>query len=152
MAFGTGDRPGRLMVSPRDFARFGLLYLRGGKWRDRQLLAPELARIAISSPLPNSIPRTSGEEAQMIEGQRSIGSLKVPDNQCDHLRLQPPLVNVGRPTVDGTGPTPRMMPTGPSVTVGRERWWSSRASTRSSELERRERESREAENQAPAAA
>jgi hypothetical protein len=26
MAFGQTDRPGRLSISPRDFARFGLLY------------------------------------------------------------------------------------------------------------------------------
>jgi CubicO group peptidase (beta-lactamase class C family) len=34
MAFGLKDRPGRLAISPRDFARFGLLYLREGKWKE----------------------------------------------------------------------------------------------------------------------
>ena len=85
MAFGAADRPGRLGVSPRDFARFGLLYLRGGQWRDRTLLSPEHARMAVSSPLPNSIPRTAGVAAEMISGQRSHGSKQVPDNQTDHL-------------------------------------------------------------------
>jgi hypothetical protein len=85
MAFGTDDRPGRLAVSPRDFARLGLMYLRGGKWQDRQVLSPESVALATRSLLPNSIPQTQGREAGMTPGQRSIGSLSVPDNQCDHL-------------------------------------------------------------------
>jgi CubicO group peptidase (beta-lactamase class C family) len=34
LAFGLKDRPGRVAISPRDFARFGLLYLRQGKWQE----------------------------------------------------------------------------------------------------------------------
>ena len=85
MAFGVKDRPGRMAISPRDFARFGLLYLRKGKWKDKQLVSYEHATMAVTSPLPNSIPRTAGQKAQMIPGQRSIGSKRIPDNQCDHL-------------------------------------------------------------------
>ncbi len=85
MAFGTGDRPGRLGVSPRDFARFGLLYLRGGRWRGRRLISPEHARMAVTSALPNSIPQSAGVVAEMIDGQRTMGSRRVPDNQTDHL-------------------------------------------------------------------
>ena len=85
MAFGVKDRPGRLGISPRDFARFGLLYLREGKWKDKQLISREHAVMAVASPLPNSIPRTAGKEAEMIPQQRSIGSKIIPDNQCDHL-------------------------------------------------------------------
>ncbi len=85
MAFSTKDRPGRLGISPRDFARFGLLYLREGKWQDRQLISRAHAVMAVTSPLPNSIPRTAGQEAQMIPQQRSMGSKTIPDNQCDHL-------------------------------------------------------------------
>ncbi|MHC4751089.1 MAG: DUF5060 domain-containing protein, partial [Planctomycetota bacterium] len=85
MAFGFEDRPGRLAISPRDFARFGLLYLREGKWKDRQLISREHATMAVTMPLPNSIPRTASQEAQMIPHQRSIGSRRIPDNQCDHL-------------------------------------------------------------------
>ena len=84
MAFGTGDRPGRIAVSPRDFARFGLLFLRKGKWKETQVISEENAIKTISSPLSNSIPRTSGIEAEMISGQRSIGSKDIPDNQVDH--------------------------------------------------------------------
>jgi hypothetical protein len=85
MAFGVKDRPGRLAISPRDFARFGLLYLRKGKWKWKQLVSAEHAALAVTSPLPNSIPRTAGQEAEMISGQRSMGSKRIPDNQCDHL-------------------------------------------------------------------
>lgn len=85
MAFGVKDRPGRLAISPRDFARFGLLYLREGKWKDKQLISREHAMMVVASPLPNSIPRTAGKEAEMIPQQRSIGSKIIPDNQCDHI-------------------------------------------------------------------
>lgn len=74
---------GRLVISPRDFARFGLLYLREGNWgKYTQLFPAELARKAVSSPLSNEIPRTSGKRAEMLPGQRSIGG---GNNQTDHL-------------------------------------------------------------------
>jgi len=85
MAFGVKDRPGRLAISPRDFARFGLLYLRKGRWKDKQLLSREHATMAVTNPLPNSIPRAGNKAADMIPGQRSIGSKRIPDNQCDHV-------------------------------------------------------------------
>ncbi len=85
LAFGVQDRPGRLAISPRDFARFGLLYLRGGRWKDEQLLSPEYAGMAVTDPLPNAIPRAGGEAADMIPGQRTIGSKIIPDNQTDHM-------------------------------------------------------------------
>lgn len=85
LAFGPEDRPGRVRISPRDFCRFGLLYLREGRWRDRQLVSPENARMVVSQPLPLSPPRTAGRPAEMIPGQRSIGSRQIPDDQTDHL-------------------------------------------------------------------
>jgi len=85
MAFGTRDRPGRLGVSPRDFARFGLLFLHQGMWKDRRLLSRKFAVMAVTSPLPSSLPRTAGHEAEMLPGQRTMGSRQIPDNQCDHL-------------------------------------------------------------------
>lgn len=84
MAFGTENRPGRLAVSPRDFARFGLLYLNRGTWNGTQVISEAHAALAVSSPLPLSIPRTAGGAAGMIPGQRSIGSTSIPDNQTDH--------------------------------------------------------------------
>ena len=84
MAFGAGDRPARLAISPRDFARFGLLYLRKGKWKDKQLLSREYATMAVTNPVPNSIRRSGDVAADMIPDQRSIGSKQIPDNQCEH--------------------------------------------------------------------
>jgi len=72
-AFGPEDRPGRLAISVRDFARFGLFYLRGGAWHDRQLLRPDLVRLAISSPVPPETPLTSDRPADMLPGQRTLG-------------------------------------------------------------------------------
>jgi len=85
MAFGTGNRPGRTAISPRDFCRFGLLYLRGGRWRGKRLLAEKFVKRAASEPLPNAIPRAGRKAAEMIPGQRSIGSQRIPDNQTDHM-------------------------------------------------------------------
>ncbi len=84
-AFGEKGRRGRLGVSPRDFARFGLMYLRQGRWRDRQILSVEHARMAVTSPLPASLPRSARVVSEMIAGQRSSGSEKVPNNQTDHF-------------------------------------------------------------------
>jgi len=84
LAFGVHDRLARLSISPRDFARFGWLYLNDGQWRDQQLLSAAYVRLAVGSPLPLSLPRTRGWAAPMIPGQRSHGSGRVPSDQCDH--------------------------------------------------------------------
>jgi CubicO group peptidase (beta-lactamase class C family) len=73
---------GRLAISPRDFARFGLLYLREGNWRGRQLLSRAHVRTILSSPVTNTIPRTNGNPAEMLPGQRTLGG---GSNQTDHL-------------------------------------------------------------------
>jgi CubicO group peptidase (beta-lactamase class C family) len=72
-AFGPNDRPGRLAISPRDLARFGLLYLRGGKWKDKQVLEPRFVQLALHSSIPTNLPRTSGRNADMLPKQRSLG-------------------------------------------------------------------------------
>lgn len=81
MAFGTGNRPGRVGMSPRDFARFGLLYLHKGKWAEKQLIDEKHAVMAVSTPLPLTLPRTKGDKARMIDKQRSLGG---GNNQTDH--------------------------------------------------------------------
>ena len=75
-AFGAKDRPGRLAVSVRDFARFGLLCLRGGRWRERQLIDGELLTLSLTSPVAADLPQTSGREAPMLPGQRSVGGTR----------------------------------------------------------------------------
>ena len=74
MAFGTKDRAGRLSISPRDFCRFGLLYMRQGRWNDVQVLKEAYAVMATSSPLPADLPRAGTRIAEMIPGQRTLGS------------------------------------------------------------------------------
>lgn len=82
---GGGGIPGRLSISPRDFARFGLLYLHLGRWHHEFLLPPEYVRLATRMPLPASFPRTDAPAAPMLPDQRSIGSRRIPDNQTDHF-------------------------------------------------------------------
>ena len=85
LAFGPTDRAGRLAISPRDLARFALLYLRGGEWNGTTVLPAAMVRESLHSPLPNSVPQTAGVAAPMLPGQRTIGSTRVPDNQTDHF-------------------------------------------------------------------
>jgi CubicO group peptidase (beta-lactamase class C family) len=82
MVFGVEDRPGRLGISVRDFARFGLLYLRQGQWNGKQIIPREHALQAVTSPVVAAVPRTQGKAAEMIPGQRSLGGK---NNQTDHL-------------------------------------------------------------------
>jgi len=82
MAFGPGNRPGRLAMSVRDMARFGLLYLHRGRWKTRQLLNEAVVAQLVTSPLPAELPRTQGAKAEMIADQRSIGG---GNNQTDHF-------------------------------------------------------------------
>jgi len=93
----SGPKAGRPGISPRDFARFGLLYLNEGRWRDRQILASELARKAVSEPLPLSIPRTRARPAETCH-PRSIGG---GGNQCDHNGGYSWLWWLNRPARDG---------------------------------------------------
>jgi arylsulfatase A-like enzyme len=85
LAFGDGDRAGRLRISPRDFCRLGLLYLHEGTWGNQRVIAPEYARLVTHSPLPLSLPRTRAQAAEMIADQRTLGSRQLPDDQTDHL-------------------------------------------------------------------
>ncbi len=80
-AFGTEDRPGRLAISVRDFARFGLLYLRGGQWQDRQLVPCWLIQRVLHGAVDPTLPRTRGEEAEMLPSQRTLGGGR---NQTAH--------------------------------------------------------------------
>ncbi|MEE9294092.1 MAG: hypothetical protein V3W34_03885 [Phycisphaerae bacterium] len=84
MAFGTGDRPGRVRISVRDFARFGLLYLRQGNWNGTQVISRKHVTLAVSSALSNDIPRTLALQAEMCPGRRTFGGGDIPDDQADH--------------------------------------------------------------------
>jgi len=75
-AFGPEERAGRLAISVRDFARFGLLYLRGGNWRGKPILKSEFVKMALNSPVPADMPLTGGQDAEMLPNQRSLGGGK----------------------------------------------------------------------------
>jgi CubicO group peptidase (beta-lactamase class C family) len=76
----SGGTAGRPRMSPRDFARLGLLYLNHGLWKEQELLSPELTRLAVTDPLPLTVPRTRGQETDRC-ATRSIGG---GGNQADH--------------------------------------------------------------------
>lgn len=75
---------GSLGVSVRDFARFGLLYLRKGNWKGRQLISAEHATMAVTSPLPATLPDSVEELAEVIPGQRTIGRVARVQKQGSH--------------------------------------------------------------------
>lgn len=85
LAMGDSDRAGRLRISPRDFCRFGLLYLRDGVWNGKRILEPDYARLVTHSPHPAIFPRTNGQPSEMIRDQRTLGVMAFPDDQTDHL-------------------------------------------------------------------
>ena len=80
----SGQQPGRVAISVRDFARVGLLYMRKGNWNGNQVLSQQNALRAVTEPVPSSVPRTQAVAAQLCPGQRTIGSTAIPDDQNDH--------------------------------------------------------------------
>ena len=75
---------GSLGVSVRDFARFGLLYLRKGNWKGKQLINAEHATMVVASPLPATLPNSVEELAEVIPGQRTIGRVARVQKQGPH--------------------------------------------------------------------
>jgi len=78
----TDDGTPRLFMSTEDFARFGWLYCCGGKWQGDRLMRAEDVSLVTGSPLPNTIPRTLGNPAEMLPDPWSFGAGA---NQTDHL-------------------------------------------------------------------
>lgn len=73
---------GLIRVSPRDFARFVLLYLREGNWKGTQLLSRKHSRMAVTSgALLKSVPDSEEQLAEMIPGQRTLGRVARPQRQ-----------------------------------------------------------------------
>ncbi len=75
-AFGPQDRPGRLAISVRDFARFGQFILHQGRWNNEVLLEPAYVKQMLNTVVPAETPITQGEDAAMLEDQRSLGGGK----------------------------------------------------------------------------
>lgn len=77
---GAANSSGRLVISPRDFARLGAVYLHGGHWGDKQIISAEHVKLALSTPV--TVPRTQGKDAEMLPDAKSYGGGK---NQEEHL-------------------------------------------------------------------
>ncbi|MEI6537091.1 MAG: serine hydrolase [Verrucomicrobiaceae bacterium] len=107
----NGTYLGRFAISAQDFCRFGLLYMREGRWREQQLLSASYARMAVSTPLPSKLPRTYGRHTEMIPGQLSIGTT---DNQEDHRGSYSCLWWINGLDINGR----RLWPDAPSDTFG----------------------------------
>jgi hypothetical protein len=60
--YGT-EYPEGVRISPRDFSRFGLLYLNRGKWNDTQIVREDLAIMATSSSQVVNLPRSYYHES-----------------------------------------------------------------------------------------
>lgn len=81
-AMRSNDRLFRLTASCLDMARFGSLFLHGGKWKERQVIGAEYVDLVLNHPLPLSLPRTRGEPAEMLPNAPTYGGGR---NQDDHL-------------------------------------------------------------------
>lgn len=77
---GTANASGRLVISPRDFARLGLVYLHGGKWKDQQVISANHVKLALHTPV--TVPRTTWKDAEMLPDAKSYGGGK---NQEEHM-------------------------------------------------------------------
>lgn len=84
-AIGFEDQPtslhplspeGRIRISARDYARFGLLMLRGGRWGGTQVLPEDLFEVAMTGPRRPPLPRTSGAESRHWNEIEPIGGGK----------------------------------------------------------------------------
>ncbi len=103
------SRPFRLRISSRDLARFGLLYLRGGRWRKATLLRADLFASHMHSALPADFPRTSGEEDELLPEARTVGGDK---DEKHHLGSLGQFWWFNRVTPDGH----RLLPDAPEDT------------------------------------
>ena len=93
------SRPYRIRISARDMARFALMYLRGGTWNGKRVLARRLYREHMAFSLPVDFPRTAGEEMENLKFLRSIGGGK---DQKNHLGCLGYFWWFNRTTPDGT--------------------------------------------------
>ena len=66
---------GRIKISARDFARFGLLTMAGGRWAGRQLVREDLLVEMVTSQVPVTMHRSSyfSQKAWLVEGGESFG-------------------------------------------------------------------------------
>ncbi len=67
------SKDSRIRISVQDLARFGLLFLRDGKWDGTEVLREDLFDLALTPPRHPRLPRTSGVETEHWETVPSFG-------------------------------------------------------------------------------
>jgi CubicO group peptidase (beta-lactamase class C family) len=77
---GGGHWGGGMFISARDHARFGLLTLRRGKWRDRQLLSEKWVSMALT---PTPVQRGYGFMNWFLNTERRLLP-SAPENSFCH--------------------------------------------------------------------
>lgn len=75
--YAGAGQPGRLGISPRDFARFGLLFLNRGNWNGTPILHPGSYDLALGSVVPPTLPMTTKQQTDMLKNQLSFGGNKT---------------------------------------------------------------------------
>jgi len=66
---GSGNNGGVMKISARDTARFGLLFLNRGKWKDRQLISAQWVDEATKVQVPASLPHGFAERTSEGPGE-----------------------------------------------------------------------------------
>ena len=110
---GGGHFGGGMFISARDMARFGYLFLRNGRWKDRQIVSPEWIAMARTggpanaeygfmnwflNPGRKSLP-AAPESQRHLPGQR-------PEHHLHRLGQRPG----GRHALDSRRPGPERVP------------------------------------------
>jgi CubicO group peptidase (beta-lactamase class C family) len=65
---------GRVVASPRDFGRLGLLWLKQGNWNGKQLLRREFFDAYVKADVPLNTPRTQTELRRPFDDYLGVGS------------------------------------------------------------------------------
>lgn len=77
--FDTSEHPAYpFRLSTRDLARFGLLYLRGGRWKDRQVISEKWVRMSVRSYSPAGERGGYGYMWWVAEGDVHFPQMAVP--------------------------------------------------------------------------
>lgn len=113
--YRSTSRPGRIRMSARDFARFGLLYLAKGRWKKETLISRGHVRRLLHSPLPLDMPRTSGKKAERAPDIPTIGGGR---DQKGHMGAYSCFWWVNHKTEDGS----YLFPSAPKKTFSALGW------------------------------
>jgi CubicO group peptidase (beta-lactamase class C family) len=72
-AFGPEGPEPKLRISARDLARFGQMIMDGGMAHGVRILSQEAMATLLGSVVPGTLPLSSGQDAEMLPGQKTVG-------------------------------------------------------------------------------